>query len=136
MAAYLLGIDYGTGGAKACVIDDAGAVRGFSFEEYPFIHEQPGWSEHDPDRYWQVACRLIRAAVTETGIKPTELRGIAVSSALPSLVMVDHEHRPLQRAYNLMDRRATAEVAWLKQNVGEERIFRSAATGWKIIRHW
>jgi xylulokinase len=123
MTAYLLGIDFGTGGAKACVIDDGGAVLGFAFEEYPLIHEQPGWSEHDADRYWQVACRLIRAAVAEAGIPPAALRGIAVSSALPSLVMVDAEQRPIQRAYNLMDRRATAEVAWLKETIGEERIF-------------
>ncbi|MCB0069052.1 MAG: carbohydrate kinase, partial [Caldilineaceae bacterium] len=123
MTSYLLGIDYGTGGAKACVIDDGGAVLGFAFEEYPFIHDQPGWSEHDAERYWQVACRLIRAAVAEAGIHPAALRGIAVSSALPSLVMVDREQRPIQRAYNLMDRRATAEVEWLKKTIGEERIF-------------
>jgi len=70
-----------------------------------------------------VACRLIRTAVGEAGIHPRDLRGIAVSSALPSLVMVDREHRPLQRAYNLMDRRATAEVAWVKEHIGEERVF-------------
>ena len=123
MTSYLLGIDYGTGGAKACVIDDGGAVLGFAFEEYPLFHDQPGWSEHDAERYWQVACRLIRAAVAEAGIQPAALRGIAVSSALPSLVMVDRDHRPIERAYNLMDRRATAEVEWLKQRIGEERIF-------------
>jgi sugar (pentulose or hexulose) kinase len=48
MADSLLGIDYGTGGAKACIINTSGEVLGFSFEEYPFIHEKPGWSEHDP----------------------------------------------------------------------------------------
>jgi sugar (pentulose or hexulose) kinase len=48
MADFFLGIDYGTGGAKACVIDLEGTVLGFAFREYPFIHERPGWSEHDP----------------------------------------------------------------------------------------
>ena len=59
MADFLLGLDYGTGGAKACIIDSEGEVLGFGFEEYPFIHEKPGWSEHDPMGYWEVACRLI-----------------------------------------------------------------------------
>jgi len=63
MADYLLGIDYGTGGAKACIIDPAGDVLGFTFEEYPFIHERPGWSEHDPVLYWEIACRLIQGAI-------------------------------------------------------------------------
>jgi hypothetical protein len=44
MADYLLGIDYGTGGAKACIIESSGDVLGFTFEEYPFIHEHSGWS--------------------------------------------------------------------------------------------
>jgi sugar (pentulose or hexulose) kinase len=133
MAEYLMGMDYGTGGAKACIIDDQGQVLGFTFEEYPFIHERPGWSEHDPALYWAIACRLIRGALEEAGIDARQIRGLAVSSALPSLVMVDRQGQPLQRAYNLMDRRATGEVAWLKEHVGEERIF--ALTGNRLEDH-
>ncbi len=123
MPDYLLGIDYGTGGAKACIINPAGEVLGFAFEEYPFIYEKPGWSEHDPVLYWEIACRLIRGTIAQAHLNPAEIRGIAVSSALPSMVMVDRDHNPIHRAYNLMDRRATQEVDWLKENIGEERIF-------------
>jgi xylulokinase len=127
MADYLLGLDYGTGGAKACIIDTAGQVLGFGFSEYPFIHEKPGWSEHEPMGYWHVACQLIREALAQARINPRDIRGIAVSSALPSMVMVDRDHQPIHRAYNLMDRRATAEVEWLKEHIGEERIQRLTA---------
>lgn len=123
MADYLLGIDYGTGGAKACIIDPEGSVLGFTFEEYPFIHERPRWSEHEPALYWEIACRLVKGALLEAGIRAAEVRGIAVSSALPSLVMVGRDHHPIQRAYNLMDRRATRQVQWLKDRIGEERMF-------------
>jgi sugar (pentulose or hexulose) kinase len=123
MADYLLGIDYGTGGAKACIINPEGKVLGFAFEEYPFIHERPGWSEHDPALYWQIACRLIGGTMAQAHVRPDQICGIAVSSALPSMVMVDREHNPIHRAYNLMDRRATEEVAWLKAHIGQDRIF-------------
>ena len=123
MAVYLMGIDYGTGGAKCCLINEQGDVLGFAFEEYPFIYEHAGWSEHDPVGYWQVACRLIKQSITEAKIDSKDIKGIAVSSALPSLVMVDKEHKPIERAYNLMDRRAVKEVEWLKTHVGEDRIF-------------
>jgi len=124
MSECLLGIDYGTGGAKACIINTQGDVLGFAFEEYPLIHEKPGWSEHDPARYWQIAQRLIRQSIAQAHVGPGDIRGIAVSSALPSMVMVDAAHNPVHRAYNLMDRRATREVTWLKEHIGEERIFR------------
>lgn len=133
MADYLLGLDYGTGGAKACIINPEGEVLGFAFEEYPFIHEKPGWSEHDPLGYWQAACRLIKEALAQARINPAEIRGVAVSSALPSMVMVDQNHNPIQRAYNLMDRRATQEVDWLKAHIGEERILK--LTGNRIEDH-
>ncbi len=122
MADFLLGIDYGTGGAKACIIDVEGTVLGAAFEEYPFYHEQPGWSEHDANRYWAVACRMIQQCLEKARIDPWDIRGVAVSSALPSMVMVDAAGNPIERAYNLLDRRATAEVQWLQDQVGEARI--------------
>lgn len=123
MGGYLLGMDYGTGGAKAAIINTWGEVLGFSFEEYPFIHQHPAWSEHDAGRYWEVACRLIQQALAQARVAARDIRGVAVSSALPSLVMVDREGRPLHNAYNLMDRRATAEVAWLRERFGEDHLF-------------
>ena len=122
MTAYLLGIDYGTGGAKACIINPEGEVLGFAFQEYPFFHEHPGWSEHDATGYWTAACAMIGKCLAEARIDPAEIKGVTVSSALPSMVMVDKEGAPIHRAYNLMDRRATREVEWLKETVGEERI--------------
>lgn len=127
MPDYLMGIDYGTGGAKACVIDTEGNVLGFAFEEYPFIHERPGWSEHNPGLYWEIACRIIKGSISQARIRPQAIRGIAVSSALPSMVMVDKAHNPIHNAYNLMDRRAKKEVEWLKANIGEDRIFKISA---------
>jgi xylulokinase len=133
MAEYLLGIDYGTGGAKACIINPDGDVLGSAFSEYPFFHEKPGWSEHDPVLYWTIACDMIKDCISQAHLNPAEIRGIAVSSALPSMVMVDQQDKPIHRAYNLMDRRAIREVAWLKENIGEERIKR--LTGNRIEDH-
>ena len=120
---YLLGIDYGTGGAKAAMVDDAGELAGYAFEEYPILTPKPGWSEHDAEGYWQAACRLIPAVLADAGADPAAIRGIAVSSALPSLVMIDAAGTPVANAYNLMDRRATDIVAELLDEFGAEAIF-------------
>ncbi len=133
MPGLLLGLDFGTGGAKACLIDTGGRVLGYAFEEYPLIHEHPGWSEHEPARYWEVACRLIRQVLSEGEVAGNAVRGIAVSSALPSLVMVDAAGIPIHRAYNLMDRRATDIVDWLKNEVGEDRLFQ--LSGYRLEDH-
>lgn len=123
MTALLLGVDFGTGGAKAALIDSSGEQLGYAFEEYPIYTDRPGWSEHDAPRYWEAFCRLVRQILQVTRVAPAAIRGVAISSALPSVVLVDRDGNPLPRAYNLMDRRATQEVAWLKDQIGAERIF-------------
>ncbi len=123
MANYLLGLDYGTGGAKACIIDDKANVMSYAFREYPIITEKPGWSEHDPELYWEIACEIIKECIANAKIDSKDIKGIGTSSALPSMVMVDKNHHPIHNAYNLMDRRATREVQWLKDNIGEDFIF-------------
>ncbi len=127
MADYFMGIDYGTGGAKACIINECADVLSYSFKEYPIITQRPGWSEHDPVLYWKIACQLIQECIVKSGINSKEIRCIGTSSALPSLVMVDRKHEPVSYAYNLMDRRALKEVQWLKDYIGEERIFSLSA---------
>ena len=119
----LLGLDYGTGGAKTSIINNLGGELSYAFEEYPILIPKPGWSEHDPVNYWELACRIIKKAIGSAGINPSDIKGIAVSSALPSLVMVDKDHKPLHNAYNLMDKRATKQVEWLRNEIGEETIF-------------
>lgn len=123
MAQYLIGMDFGTGGAKACIIDDQANVLAYAFREYPIITNHAGWSEHDPARYWPIACEIARECIAKSGVNPADIKGFANSSALPSLVMVDKDHNPVGMAYNLLDRRATEQVEWLRQNVGEKELF-------------
>lgn len=123
MKEYLLGLDYGTGGAKCAIINTAGLELSYAYEEYPILTPIAGWSEHNAPNYWAVAIRLIRKAVAEANINPADIKGIAASSALPSIVMVDQSGNPVANAYNLMDRRAVKQVAWLKENIGERKIF-------------
>ncbi len=123
MAEYLLGLDYGTGGAKCVIINTSGKELAYVFEEYEILTINPGWSEHNALNYWNVACRIIKKAVQTANISPLDIKGMAVSSALPSLVLVNKAHQPIHNAYNLLDKRAIDQVKWLKDNIGEKRIF-------------
>ena len=70
MPAALAGLDYGTGGAKAAIISTDGRVLAYAFEEYPILTPRPGWSEHDPARYWDCAGRLLRRVIAASGVAP------------------------------------------------------------------
>jgi xylulokinase len=80
-----------------------------------------------------VACQLIKKVLQDAKVHSRDVKGVAVSSALPSMVLVDRNNLPIHNAYNLMDKRATAQVEWLKKEIGEERIFQSS--GYRLEDH-
>ncbi|MEA5015458.1 MAG: FGGY-family carbohydrate kinase [Candidatus Limiplasma sp.] len=120
---YLMGIDYGTGGAKVCITDAELNIVAYAFREYKILTQKPGWSEHRTQDYWQVTCELIGECLAQSGINASLIKAVATSCALPSLVLLDRQGEPLCNAYNLMDRRAEKEVQWLKDTFGEKELF-------------
>ncbi|MGI5918896.1 MAG: FGGY-family carbohydrate kinase [Christensenellales bacterium] len=122
-----MGIDYGTGGGKACITDDELNMLAYAYREYPIYTDHPGFSEHDPEMYWKVTCEIIQECVRKSGVNPKDIVALSTSSALPAMVMVDEQGNIINRAYNLMDRRATREVEWIKEHIGEKRVFEVSA---------
>ena len=133
MGNYFLGIDYGTGGCKACIMNEAADVLSYAFREYPILTNQHNFSEHLAENYWPATCEMIRECVTKAKVPAGEIRGIGTSSALPSLVLVDKDGNPVNNAYNLMDRRADKQEKWLKETIGIRKIFE--VTGNRIEDH-
>lgn len=119
----LVGIDLGTGGIKVAVISNQGEVLSHFYEELSLSCEKPGWAEHDANQYWPIVCALIQRSLAEANLPPGDIKGVGCSSALPSFVIVDRQHQPLQNAFILLDRRASQEVEEIRAQIGEERIF-------------
>ena len=59
----LFGVDFGTGGCKATVIDLEGNILASAFQEYPSEHKKPGWSEQDPALWIEAFINTVTAWV-------------------------------------------------------------------------
>ena len=63
-SSVFLGIDVGTGGTRALVIDAAGRLVGSATAEHvPFASPRPGWAEQDPDDWWRATGEAVRGAL-------------------------------------------------------------------------
>jgi len=120
---YLLGIDFGTGGSKACLTDSALNRLAYAFREYPILTDRADWSEHEPEDYWRTACKNVRKCIFDAGVDRRDIAAIAVSAAMPSMVVTDGDGRALGRAFNLLDRRAKAEAREILDRVGLDGYF-------------
>ena len=67
---YLLGLDVGTTGCKAILIDSGGDVKGFAYHEYHIETDSSGKAEQDAEKVWSFAKEVIRGALNETGKNP------------------------------------------------------------------
>ncbi|MEQ7006378.1 FGGY family carbohydrate kinase [Actinopolymorpha sp. B17G11] len=101
----VIGVDIGTTGAKAVLVDDAGRVRAEAGEEYPTRYLEPNGAEQDPDDWWAATCRCVRVVLGRSGVDPARIGGIGISSQAPSVVVVDAAGVPVRPALLWLDRR-------------------------------
>ena len=70
MLLNLLGIDVGTGGTRALVIDEKGRVVGSASEEHAaFASSQIGWAGQNPADRWRAAATAIRKGLTNAKLR-------------------------------------------------------------------
>src|SRR5438093_7693270 len=85
----LLGIDIGTSGSRALVLDDAGRTVSASADHAPFRSLETGWAEQDPDDWWR-ACRIaVRRVLDASGTSAEAIRAIGLSGQMHGAVLLD-----------------------------------------------
>lgn len=115
---YLIGLDIGTSGAKAVVIDKNGRLMARAGQEYPIQMPFPGWAEQNPEDWAAAALSCIRSAVREAGIGPHEAAAIGLAGQMHSLVCLDARGEPLRPAILWADQRSGGQVKRLTEQIG------------------
>ena len=130
----LLGIDYGTGGCKVTAIDPTGAFVGEASTEYATYHERPGWSEQEPQDWWDALCASL-GKLAEKGVDLKRVAALALDGSTHNAVLLDAAMKPVRRTIMWTDQRATAECAALKAGYGEKvfsSCFQMPAPTWTL----
>ena len=117
----LLGLDLGTTGAKAVVIDETGKVVSRATEEYPLIVPKPGWSEQDAGEWWKASSNAIRRATEQAGINSGDVEGVGLTGQMHGLVLLDGAGEVLRNPILWNDQRTAEQCAWITGKLGGER---------------
>ncbi len=124
---YLLGIDVGTSGTKALLIDAEGKVAAGATVEYPLHTPRPLWAEQDPQDWWRATVGAIQAVLARSGVAPEEISGLGLTGQMHGLVALDEQGQVLRPCILWNDQRTGAQCAEILQIVGRERFL--AITG-------
>jgi len=108
-----LGLDLGTSGLRAVLVDPAGAVVASAEAAWPVNHLHPGWSEQNPAD-WITGCETAMAALlAEAPTALAALKGIGLSGQMHGATLIGADDRPLRPCMLWNDTRAAVEAAEL-----------------------
>jgi len=115
-----IGIDLGTSSVKLLLVDEHGAIRNTVSRDYPISFPRPGWSEQNPDDWWNACLDGLKALLA--GNAAGEVAGIGVGGQMHGLVILDEADAVIRPAILWNDGRTGEETDWLNTAVGRERL--------------
>ncbi|WP_146456491.1 xylulokinase [Rubripirellula tenax] len=106
---YYLGIDIGTSGTKTLLIDETGAVIAEANAEYPLHQPKPGWTEQDPEDWWNATVKTVRSVMKSGKVKPADVKAIGLSGQMHGSVFLDKNDKVIRNALLWNDQRTAAQ---------------------------
>ena len=107
-----LGLDIGTSGVKALLLDERGAIVAQAVDALQVSRPQPGFSEQDPDGWWQGTINAVRALPAEAR---AAVRAVGLSGQMHGATLLDRNDRPLRPAILWNDGRSALECLDLER---------------------
>ncbi len=108
---YLLGIDQGTSGSRALILDAQSQVHGYGYRPLPRLYPQSGWVEQNPDVLSQGVVEAISEALAQAGCEPAQIAACGIAGQRNTDFVWDaRTGRPLANAITWQDLRTTALV--------------------------
>ena len=124
---HLIGIDVGTSGTKALLCDFRGKILATATVEYPVSTPKPGWSEQDPELWWQATVTSVRKLLRTAGVAAKDVVGIGLSGQMHGAVLMDRRDKVLRPAILWNDQRSADECDDIMRTIGPKRIIRLLA---------
>ncbi|MBP0482336.1 xylulokinase [Sagittula salina] len=108
-----LGLDLGTSGLRALLVDGGGAPVASLSESYATTHPHPGWSEQDPAVWVAAVDRVLSRMAAERPGDMAQIKGIGVSGHMHGAVCLDDVGTVVRPCILWNDTRSHAEAARL-----------------------
>src|SRR5580704_5304553 len=120
---HFLGIDVGTGGTRALVIDEGGHVVASATEEHqPFASPQIGWAEQDPEDWWRACGISVRKALAASLLPSEDIACVGFSGQMHGAVMLDEQFHVVRPALIWCDVRTEAQCREIAEKIGADRL--------------
>jgi xylulokinase len=122
MKAILAGLDIGTSGAKAVLVDEQGRLLAWASQEYAIQMPKADWAEQEASTWLQAGLRALNLALVQSGLDANDVCALGLTGQMHSLVCLDDDGLPLRPAIIWADRRSRNQVKHAMEQLGTQRM--------------
>ncbi|KMP06798.1 hypothetical protein DIZ76_014181 [Coccidioides immitis] len=130
---HFIGVDVGTGSARACIIDDKGDIVGLASENIGLWQPQQGYYEQSTTDIWRCICISVQRAISQHNINPGSIKGIAFDATCSLAVFAEDTDEPLSVTGPNFDTERNI-ILWLDHRPVQETE-KINATGHNLLRY-
>lgn len=125
MSCYL-GIDAGTSGIKAIVLNEKGETIGTGLSEVNIISPKPNYVEEDPIGWWNACDEAVKIAVSKSK-RGSDIAGVGFSGQMQGCTLMDKDMLPIGNSLIWLDLRASSYAEKLNERI-TDKIFNITAS--------
>lgn len=115
-----IGVDLGTSAVKLLLMDSQGKIHKIVSKEYPLSLPRPGWSEQNPQDWWQQTMCGMKELLSDAD--RTQIRGISFGGQMHGMVILDQADQVIRPAILWNDGRTGEECDYLNHVIGREKL--------------
>lgn len=115
-----IGVDLGTSAVKLLLMNEKGDIKKIVSKEYPISFPHPGWSEQNPEDWFEKSMEGIKELTAECDKK--QIAGISFGGQMHGLVVLDEEDQVIRPAILWNDGRTEKETDYLNEVIGKEKL--------------
>ena len=119
---YFIGLDVGTSGAKALLINEKGEVISSATNEYPMLTPKPNWTEQNPEDWWAASKKSIQSVASK--VKKEEIKGIGLTGQMHGLVTLDENMNVVRPCIMWNDQRTVKECEEITSKIGFDNLIK------------
>lgn len=114
-----IGIDLGTSGVKAILLNEQGDVVASHTEKLTVSRPHPLWSEQDPEQWWLATDRAVKTLGQQHSLR--EVKALGIAGQMHGATLLDEQQKVLRPAILWNDGRCAEECVMLEERVPQSR---------------
>jgi len=89
MGVYFIGVDLGTSGIKAGIMDEVGTILAQEYWDTELVFSGPDRMEQNPDFFYEKTLQIIKEAKEKAGVHASDIAGLAIDGQMGGIVGID-----------------------------------------------